>query len=205
MTLPREQTVFQGFDALFHAVECFISNENENRLVDLYAEESVRTVLRWLPVAARDGGNLEARSNLSYAANILSGYTQALSTCTSHHIIAQTMGGLYQQLPHGAALLTIAEKYYTKLCELRPVMLDQLAAVMGTAPDPERPGYAFVTALARLMEETGVRDLAMSQFGARQEDLPLIAEITVDVVGIDFEKYTLTKLDIQTILELSYR
>lgn len=206
LTLPREQTIYQGFDALFHAVECFISNENENRLVDLYAEESVRTVQRWLPVAARDGGNLEARCNLSYAANILSGYTQALSTCTSHHIIAQTMGGLYQQLPHGAALLTIAEKYYTKLCELRPVMLDQLAVFMGTVPDPERPGYAFVTALARLMEETGVRDdLAMSQFGARQEDLPHIAEITVDVVGIDFEKYTLTKEDILKILELSYR
>lgn len=205
LTLPREQTVFQGFDALFHAVECFISNENENRLVDLYAEESVRTVQRWLPVAARDGGNLEARCNISYAANILSGFTQALSGCTSHHIIAQTMGGLYQEFPHGATLLAIAEQYYTKLCELRPAILDQVSVFMGTTPDPERPGYAFVTALIRLMEETGVRNLPMSQYGARREDLQQIAETTVDVVGIDFEKYTLTKQDILKILEISYR
>lgn len=204
-TLPRDQTIYQGFDALFHAAECFITNENENRLVDLYAEESIRTVKRWLPVAARDGDNLEARSNMAYAANILSGYTQALTSCTSHHIIGQTMGGLYQSFPHGATLLAIAEQYYTKLKELRPEMLDQLGVFMGVDRDPANPGQGFVTALVSLMEDTGVRGLPMSKYGAKLEDAGKIAEITVDIVGIDFEKYTLTKQDVQAIVEKSYR
>lgn len=204
LTLPRDQTIYQGFDALFHAAECFITNENGNRLVDLYAEESIRTVKRWLPVAVRDGDNLEARCNMAYAANILSGYTQALTYCTSHHIIAQTMDGLYQKLPHGAALLAIAGQYYTKLRQLRPGMLDQLGAFMDVDHDPANPGQGFVTALVSLMEETGVRGLPMSRYGARTEDARKIAEITVDIVGIDFEKYTLTKQEVQAIVEKSY-
>lgn len=204
LTLSKEQTVFQGFDALFHAAECFITNENENRLVNLYAKEAIRTVKRWLPLAAQDGNNLEARCNMAYAANILSGYTQALTSCTSHHIIAQTMGGLYQQFPHGAALLAIAEQYYLKLRRLRPGLLDQLGTFMGVAHDSAKPGQGFVTALVNLMEETKVRGLAMSKYGARLEDAGKIAEITVDVVGIDFEKYRLTKQDVQEIVESSF-
>lgn len=205
LTLPRDQTIYQGFDALFHAAECFITNQNENRMVDLYAKESIKTVKRWLPAVAKDGNNLEARCNMSYAANILSGYTQALTSCTSHHIIAQTMGGLFQEFPHGAALLAVAEEYYTRLCGLCPEMLDQLGAFMGVQHDTTRPGQAFVTALIGLMEEVGVRGLPMSRYGAKLKDMGRIAEITVDVVGIDFERYTLTKQDVQEILEKSYK
>ena len=205
LSLPRELTVYQGFDALFHAAECYITNENENRMLNLYASESIRTVARWLPVAAEAGGNLEARSNMMFAADILSGYCQALVSCTSHHIIGQTMGGLFQEFPHGATLIAVAEAFYTKLCELRPALLDELAAIMGQVPDPARPGFAFVQALTGLMDRTGVRNLPMSRYGARREDLSRIADITVDVVGIGFEKYTLTKQDVLIILEKSFR
>lgn len=205
LSLPRDLTIYQGFDALFHAAECYITNENENRLVNLYAGESIRTVSRWLPVAAADGDDLEARCNMMYAADILSGYTQALCSCTSQHIIAQTMGGLFQDLPHGAALISVAEAFYGKLCELRPQLLDELAAFMGEAPDPAKPGFAFVRALTALMDKTGVRNLALSRYGAKREDLGRIADITVDVVGIGFEKYTLSKADVMDILEKSYR
>lgn len=205
LSLPRDLTIYQGFDALFHAAECYITNENENRMVNLYAGESIRTVSRWLPVVAADGGNIEARCNMMYAANILSGYTQALCSCTSQHIIAQTMGGLFQNFPHGAALISVAEAFYSKLCELRPQLLDELAVFMGETPDPAKPGFAFVRALTGLMDKTGVRTLAMSHYGARRNDLNRIADITVDVVGIGSEKYRLSKADIMNILGKSYR
>ena len=205
VTLPREQTIYQGFDALFHAAECFITNEHANRLVDLYAEESVRTISKWLPVVVDDGENMEGRCNMAYAANILSGYTQALESSTSHHIIAQTIGGQYQQFPHGATLLAVAEAYYTKLCAYRPELLDDIGRFMGVEADPARPGMAMVKALTALMQKTGVRNVSMSKYGAKKEDMGTIAKITVEDVGIDFEKYTLTKKDVLDILEKSFR
>lgn len=205
LSLPRTLTVYQGFDALFHAAECYITNGNANRLVDLYAEDAVRTVAKWLPVVTEDGNNLEGRVNMAYAADILSGYTQALICTTSHHITGQTMGGLFQKLPHGASLILIAEEYYKRVCGFFPDIFDNLGAFMGEQPVPGQPGMSFVNGLVKLLDKTGMRGLPMSGFGIKPEDFEKIAEVTVDVVGIDCDRYTLTKSDIVGILEKSYK
>lgn len=205
VTLPHSLTLYQGFDALFHVAECYISNEHENRLLEVYSQEAVETVARWLPVVSDDGNNLEARTYMAYAADILGGYTQAIVNTTSHHIIAQTIGGLFPKVTHGLSLLFIAEAYYNKVKELRPELLDRLGEFMGIEADPQKPGEGFVTGLTKLMEQTGMRHLAMSEYGITPDDFQTIADITVDNTGIEWEKYTLTKQDIIDILKESYR
>lgn len=205
LSLPHSLTLYQGFDALFHVSECYISNEHENRLLEVYSEEAVRTIQKWLPKVSEDGSNLEARTYMAYAADILGGYTQAIVNTTSHHIIAQTIGGLFPKVTHGLSLLFIAEAYYEKVKELRPELLDCLGRFMGIMPDPENPGQGFVTGLRNLMDQTGMRHLAMSEYGITSDDFQKIADITVDNTGIDWEKYTLTKEDIVEILQKSYR
>lgn len=205
VTLPRTLTLYQGFDALFHAAECYITNQNKNRLVDVYARESIEAVTRWLPAAAEDGGNMEARVNMAYAANICSGYTQSLINTTSHHIIAQTMGGLFPQLVHGASLIVIAEAYYKKVLGYFPEIFDQLGGMMGEQAVPSQPGMSFVNGLTRLMDQTGMRGLPMSGFGIKPESFGQIADITVNVTGIsDVDLYTLSEKDIVEILRESY-
>lgn len=205
VSLPRTLTIYQGFDALFHSAECYITNDNTNRLVDLYAEDAIRTVTKWLPVVAEDGKNLEGRVNMAYAADILSGYTQALICTTSHHIAAQTLGGLFQTLPHGASLILIAEEYYSRVCGFFPELFDRMGSFMGEAPVKGKPGYSFVNGLVKLLDKTDVRKLAMSEFGITRDDFDKIIDITVDVVGIGCDRYTLTKDDFRQILEKSYR
>lgn len=205
LSLPHSLTLYQGFDALFHVSECYISNENENRLLDVYSREAVETITKWLPVVAGDGNNLEARTWMAYAADILGGYTQALVNTTSHHIIAQTIGGLFPKVAHGLSLLFVAEAYYNRVKALRPGLLDDLGGFIGIAPDPVRPGEGFVTGLTRLMDETGVRRPSMSEYGITPGDFQRIADITVDNTGIEWEKYRLTKRDITEILTESYR
>lgn len=205
LSLPRTLTIYQGFDALFHAAECYITNGSVNRLVDLYAEDAIRTVAKWLPVVAEDGANLEGRVNMAYSADILCGYTQALICTTSHHITAQTLGGLFQTLPHGASLILIAEEYYKRVCGFFPELFDRMGGFMGEAPEAGKPGHSFVNGLTKLMDKTGMRGLAMSGFGIKPEDFDKITDITVDVVGIGCDRYTLTKSDIIGILEKSYR
>lgn len=205
LTIPKDLTVYQGLDALFHAAECYVANGHQDRMVDVYAIESVKTVTTNLPIVAKDLCNLEARSEVAFAADILSGYTMVLVSVTSHHILAQTLGGFFPNLPHGASLIVVCEAYYKKVCGYLPQEFDELGVVMGEEVDPQRPGYAFVKALIKLMERTGCRDLAMSSFGIKREDFPRIVDMTVDEVGIDLDRYTLTKEDMYQILEDSYK
>lgn len=205
LTLPHKLTIYQGFDALFHVSECYISNEHSNRLLDVYSTEAVTTINHWLPEVVKDGKNLEARSWMAYAADILGGYTQSIVNTTSHHIIAQTIGGLFPKVAHGLSLIFIAEAYYNKVKKLRPELLDELGEMMGIERDPANPGSGFVKALTRLMDETGVRHLAMSEYGITPDDFTKIADITVDNTKIDWEHYTITKEDIIDILKESYR
>ena len=205
LTLPRTLTLYQGFDALFHVSECYISNENTNHLVEVYVQEAVQVIQKWLPKAVENGNDLEARTWMAFAADILGGYTQALINTTSHHIIAQTIGGLFPKVTHGLSLLFIAEAYYKKIQQLRPELLDQLGAFMGVEADAENPGVGFVKALTDLMEKTGVRYLAMSEYGITPDDFSQIVDLTVDNTGIEWEKYSLSKEDILDILKESYR
>jgi alcohol dehydrogenase len=173
--------------------------------VDVYAEDAIRTVTKWLPAVAENGNDLEARVNMSYAANILCGYTQALINTTSHHITAQTMGGLFPTLPHGASLILIAEAYYANVKDFFPDVFDKMGEFMGETPVAGKPGQAFVNGLTKLMDATRMRYLPMSEFGITPDDIEKIAEITVNVVGIDCDRYTLTKEDITQILKNSYK
>ena len=205
-SLPHKLTLYQGFDALFHLAECYITNEHQNHLVDLYAEDGIKMVAHNLPLVAKDGNNLEARTCLCYAADILAGYTQALCSTTSHHIIAQTIGGQFPAVVHGESLLMIAESYYKKVKQFRPALLDELGEFCGVLRDGSDPGQGFVTALKQLMDITGVRELySMSAEGITEADFQIIADVTVDNTGIDFEKYEITKADIIQILKESYR
>ncbi len=200
LSLPREESIYQGFDGLFHAAECYVCNGHANRLVDLYALESVRTITQNLPKVLRDAADLAARTEMAYACDILSGFTQALTSVTSHHILGQTLGGLFPRMPHGATLITVAEAYYTNVCGYLPDVFDELGEAMGVSRDPMKPGYAFVLALRTLMEETGCQALCLKDFGISQADFPRIVDMTVDQVGIGLDRYTLTKEDMTAIL-----
>ena len=207
-SLPRTLTLYQGFDCLFHLAECYITNKHENRLVDIYAEDGIKAVAKWLPVVAEDGANLEGRVHMSYAANILAGYTQSLINCTSHHIIGQTMGGLFPNIAHGASLILVAEEYYKHVRKYCEQIFDELGEMMGVSADANDPGQGFITGLVNLLDKTGMRDLAMSSFGIAKEDCAKIADMTVNNTGIDdMDRYpeSLTVADVQDILEKSYK
>lgn len=205
MTLPRSLTIYQGFDALYHAAECYVANGHKNRMVDLYATESVKIVAENLAAVVNNPDDLEARTNLAYAADILSGYTQALTCVTSHHIIAQTLGGMYPTFQHGATLIVLAEAYYSRVCSLLPDEFDELGSIMGIQRNPAKPGYAFVQGIIDLMEKTNSRYLKMSDFGVQESDFEKIVSMTVHQVGVDLDRYTLTETDFIEILKNSYR
>ena len=118
------------------------------------------------------------------------------------------MGGLFPNVAHGASLILIAEEYYKRVCRYFPGLFDEMGGFMGVEADPEHPGAGFVTALTRLLRETGMDQLAMSGFGIKKDDCKKIADMTVNNTGIsDMDRYpeALTAGDIEEILARSYK
>lgn len=203
LTIPPHLTAYQGFDALFHATEGFIA-KIATPLSDAYALKSIELLARWLPVAVRDGANLEAREQVAIAST-LAGMVESTSSCTSEHGMEHALSAYYPELPHGAGLLMLSEAYYTFFADKCPDRFAIMAGAMGVdvnaLPEAERP-MAFVRALMELEEACGVRGLKMSDYGIRAEDMPRCAENALRTMGGLFrlDRYRLSPEETETIM-----
>ena len=65
-TVPPKFTAYQGFDALFHATECYIS-KGANMMSDMYALTAIENIASYLARAVKDGNDIEAREHVAFA------------------------------------------------------------------------------------------------------------------------------------------
>ena len=121
-SVPAEVTAYQGFDALFHSVECYISAA-ANLMSDMYALTAIENIGAYLARAVKDGSDMEAREHVAFA-NTLSGVVMTISSCTSEHSMEHAMSAYHHDLPHGAGLIMISKAYFTNLLRITPAMND---------------------------------------------------------------------------------
>ncbi|WP_068088520.1 iron-containing alcohol dehydrogenase [Polycladidibacter stylochi] len=126
--LPADVTAATGMDALTHAVEAYVT-PGAHPLTDHSALESIRLIGKWLPVAVKDGKNIEARANMAYG-QYLAGMAFNSAGLGLVHAMAHQPGATHN-LPHGvcnAILLPI-------VCEFnavsRPERFKDVAAALG--------------------------------------------------------------------------
>lgn len=204
-SVPPLFTAFQGFDALFHSTEAFVSN-GTSLLSDMYALTAIENVSRNLARAVKDGADLEARERVLFG-NTMSGMVMCVGACTSEHSLEHAMSAYHQELPHGAGLIMISKAYYTHLIE-RGVAHDRfirMAQVMGMA-NATQP-MDFITALSRLQEECGVAELKMSEYGITPEEFEKFATNAKQTMGFLFtcDRVALSDADCVAIYRNSYR
>ena len=205
VTVPPKFTAYQGFDALFHNTEGYISKFG-NEMGAMVELEAIRLLGKWLPVAVADGKNLEARTKVAFA-NTLGGYSMDVSTCTSEHAIEHALSGEHQDLPHGAGLIMISLAYYKAFIDRGdcPEKFIEMARALGKA-DATKPAD-FLDALAALQKACGVDALAMSDYGIRPEEFPGMVKLARSAVGMLFscDPSELSDDDVLAILRDSYR
>ncbi|MFX0022526.1 MAG: iron-containing alcohol dehydrogenase [Candidatus Hermodarchaeota archaeon] len=102
LTVPPQITASTGFDAFTHSFETFI-NRNSSDFIDLYALKALKNVIKYLPIAIKDGINMEAREALSFAAT-LGGLCISNIGTTLPHGIAMALGGHASGISHGEGL-----------------------------------------------------------------------------------------------------
>ena len=205
LTVPPKFTAYQGFDALFHSVEGYVSN-GVNLMSDMYAITAIENISRNLAKAVKDGNDIDAREKVAFG-NTLSGTVMCVGRCTSEHSLEHAMSAYHQELPHGAGLIMISKAYFTHLID-RHVCDDRfvrMAKAMGMedAKDP----MDFITMLVKLQEECGVADLKMSDYGIKPEEFETMAKNAKDTMGGLFlcDRTELSIDDCVAIYEASYK
>lgn len=172
-TVPPKFTAFQGFDALFHSVEGYIS-KGANLLSDMFAITAIENVGRNLAKAVKDGNDLNAREKVAFG-NTLSGFVMDVGALTSEHSLEHAMSAYHQSLPHGAGLVMISKAYFTHfinkhVCDDRFI---RMAKAMGME-DAKEP-MDFITMLVKLQKDCGVADLKMSDYGIKPEEFETLS------------------------------
>jgi alcohol dehydrogenase class IV len=182
--LPPAVSASTGLDALTQLIEPYVS-VRANAMTDLFCVEGMRRVARALPRVWENGGDIEARTDMAWAA-LLGGLALANAGLGAVHGFAAPIGGMFPA-PHGAvcaALLPHAMAVNVEALRGRAAT-DQQSAVSKTLERyehvarllTERPqataadGIQWVAALCRKLEIPPLRT-----YGVSESDLPVLIE-----------------------------
>lgn len=130
--LPADITAYTGIDAFSHIVEGMTCNVL-NPLTDALGIDAIKRIYKWLPIAVREPGNLEARENMAIASNFAG--TANTNTC-SHlgHAMAQCIGARFH-VTHGIACAWSVPEVMAYAAKGRMDQLQKIADALGFAFD----------------------------------------------------------------------
>ena len=180
-TVPSKYTAYQGFDALFHNTEVMMSN-GVNILSETLALSAIENIAKYLPRAAADGNDIEARERVAYGSTI-AGITMQLTSTTAQHSMEHAMSAYHPDLPHGAGLIMISVEFARYFIERHACdgQFIKMAKAMGM-PEADK-AEDFLTALVQLQKDCGVADLKMSDYGFAKDECMTLAVNARETMG----------------------
>lgn len=205
VSVPAKFKAYQGFDALFHSTEGYISAAR-NEFSKMVAAEAIRNVARNLAASIREPENMEAMSAVALG-SYLSGIQMAVGSCTSAHPLEHALSAYHEELPHGAGLIMISKAYYSHFVEKHACdeRFIEMAKLMGM--EHAEKTEDFITALVRLQEDCNVADLKMSDYGIDPDEFLKMAQNARDTLGPNFlnDPCQLSNVDCVKIYQKSYQ
>jgi len=207
LSVPPRMTAYTGIDAFCHAVECYLATVNQPAS-DSHALEAIALITRYLPVAVKDGKNMEARSKLAWASTE-AGICESLSCCISHHSMEHAISAYFPETPHGAGLALLSVAYFSFLAERCPERFGAMARAMGadTAGMHQREqASAFIACLRKLLSDSGIAGEKLSDYGVTRADIPRLARNSHHAMGFlyDLTPVALSEQDTAEIFERAF-
>jgi alcohol dehydrogenase class IV len=182
LSAPCTVTAETGFDVFCHAFESIL-NPRSNAATELFAWEALRRVIRDLPTAVQQGGNLAARTSLAWA-DTLAGMSICRAGVVLPHGIAMAVGGMFPKTSHGTALATVYGACLDFTCQSAVPAFAALARILdpdlSQVHDPEVAagcpdlvrGFIGRIGLARSLRDFGMAREEIPALAARSMFLP---------------------------------
>jgi alcohol dehydrogenase class IV len=171
-SMPPSVTANTGFDALVHAIECYVLTPPSD-MVDALSIWAAKTIWKWLPEAVANGGNMVARDKMHLAA-LQAGMAFGNGRLGSVHLLSHEISAIFG-IAHGRANAFMLCPVFAFLYPTHSARLASLCDLLGFSGEDDRAKITnLLNGLDKLKQKVGI-PLAMSE------------EITEDVFSAQLE------------------
>ena len=183
LDLPPAITAATGMDALTHNVESYLSPEY-HPLCDGIALEGVRIAARALPIAVRDGRDLQARSDMLMSSMMGAiAFQKDLGAVHSCAHALSTVADLHHGLANGI-MIDHVMRFNASVATAKMAELARVAGVAGAATmAPTAAAAAFVDWLTRMKADLGIPATLGALAGKRpvtRADVPALVDVAIN-------------------------
>ena len=201
-TMPVSVTAATGMDAITHAVESYISNM-ATALTEYNSLKGLEILYRNLPLAVKDGNDMEAREQMMLGC-IITGFAFSNANLGMVHAIAHTLSAHFG-LPHGMANAAVLPYVMEFNAEAVPEKMVELAKAIGLEPSGDLAADKFLlaNALKALCKEVGIRTL--SEQGITKDSFGMLADDVLKEPVLGFNpRQGVTREDVLAVLEKAF-
>ncbi len=173
--MPSNLTADTGFDALAHAIEG-MGSEWRNEFSDALGVKAIELVFKYLPIAIKEGKNMEARDYMHQAAT-MAGLAFGNGNVHIGHGMGHSLGAIFH-IPHGRAVGVVLS-YVTQFCLNNPDEKDKsieiyakLAKQLGWSNwdvDNKKAAFTVIEKIKELQKEIGIPN-KIQDLGISRED-----------------------------------
>jgi alcohol dehydrogenase len=196
-TCPPRVTADAGIDALTHALESFITIDSSryprhghadpgysgrSALTMLFAREAIGLCARYLERCYRDGGDIEARTGMSYA-SLYAALSYGSAGLNAVHGIAYAVAGITHK-SHGSTNAVMLPYVLDALKRERHAELLEVARMFGIETADETEAVARLPlAIRELVERLGI-PANLAAFGITEDALPALTNDALAVTRL---------------------
>ncbi len=170
--LPPRPTAGTGIDALTHAIES-LTSKGSTPVSAAYAHQAVKLISRALPIAVKDGQNVDARGDMLMGAH-LAGLALTLSGLGLVHGIAHSVSA-HVGAAHGEALAPVLPE----VMQFNSRAVSDIYASVGNDMGVSANSDTAIEAVRDLADSINIRN-SLSHYGVKQE---MVADIAKTVLA----------------------
>lgn len=201
MTAPAKITAATGLDALTHAIEAFTSRKSQP-LSDTFAMSAVKRIFEYLPIAYKDGQNVEAREQMSIAA-LEAGVAFNNASVTLIHGMSRPIGALFH-VAHGLSNAMLLEQCFTYALDGAYSRFSQLGRAIKVADEStndETAAKAFLNAVVAICKELEIPSL--EEYGINKDEFfAVIDKMATDAMNSGSPSNTIKEVSKEALVEI---
>lgn len=204
--MPKSVTASTGLDALTHAIEAYTSKK-AFALTDVYAVSAVKRIMKYLPVAYKNGYDAKAREQMAIAA-FEAGVCINNSSVTIVHGMSRPIGALFH-VPHGMSNAMLIKECLSFALDGAYDRFGELGRAIGAATDEDSDKEAAEKLMLKVEELCRICEIpTLKEYGIEESEfmnyIPKMAEDAILSGSPGNTRKNITKEDCMEIYKKIY-